>query len=87
MPHGLYHCVNSGHGTWAEVVAVLAKALGVDAATAVEAVPLASVSFAVPRPKFSALSNAALAAHGVTLPHWRDAVGRYAAALPPSCPA
>ena len=84
VPHGLYHCVNSGHGTWAEVVAVLAKALGVDAATAVEAVPLASVSFAAPRPKFAALSNAALAAHGVPMPHWRDAVGRYAAVVGPA---
>ena len=80
VPHGLYHCVNSGHGTWAEVATALADALGVDAATAVETVPLASVAFAVPRPQFAALSNAALAAHGVPLPHWRDAVARYAAA-------
>lgn len=80
VPHGLYHCVNSGHGTWAEVATALADALGVDAATAVEAVPLASVALAVPRPQFAALSNAALATHGVPMPHWRDAVARYAAA-------
>lgn len=80
VPHGLYHCVNSGHGTWVEVATALAEAVGVDPATTVTAVPLASVSFAVPRPKFAALSNAALAAHGVPLPHWRDAVTRYAAA-------
>jgi dTDP-4-dehydrorhamnose reductase len=81
VPHGLYHCVNSGHGTWHDVATALAGALGVNPATAVMAVPLASVSFAVPRPKFAALSNAALAAHGVPLPHWRDALGRYAATL------
>lgn len=80
VPYGLYHCVNSGHGTWAEVATALAEALGVDAAAAVEAVPLASVTFAAPRPQFAALSNAALAAHGVPLPHWRDAVARYTAA-------
>ncbi len=43
----------------------------------------ASVAFAVPRPRFAALSNAALAAHGVSLPHWRDAVTRYAAVTGP----
>ena len=81
VPYGLYHCVNSGHGTWADVARALAEALGADPGAAVEAVPLAAVTFAVPRPRFAALSNAALAAHGVSLPHWRDALGRYAAAL------
>jgi dTDP-4-dehydrorhamnose reductase len=80
VPHGLYHCVNAGHGTWAEVATALADALGVNAAAVVQGVPLASVAFAAPRPQFAALSNAALAAHGVPLPHWRDAVARYAAA-------
>ena len=84
VPHGLYHCVNSGYGTWVDVATALAEALGMTAATAVEAVPLASVPFAVPRPKFAALSNAALAAHGVPMPHWRDAVGRYAAVADPA---
>ena len=33
-------------------------------------------------PTFAALSNAALAAHGVILPGWRDAIARYVQALP-----
>lgn len=81
VPYGLYHCVNSGRGTWLDVATALAEALGVDAATAVTGVPFASVSLAAPRPKFAALSNAALAAQGVALPHWRDAISRYAATL------
>lgn len=78
VPHGLYHCVNSGHGTWLEVATALAEALGVDPATAITAVPFRSVTMTAPRPQYAALSNAALAAHGVTLPHWRDALARYA---------
>lgn len=78
VPSGLYHCVNSGHGTWVEVVTALAEALGVDPAAAVTAVPFRSVTLVAPRPQYAALSNAALAAHGVTMPHWRDAIARYA---------
>lgn len=81
VPPGLYHCVNSGHGTWLDVATALAEGLGVDPAAAVTAVPFRSVTLAAPRPQFAALSNAALAAHGVAMPHWRDAVARYARAL------
>ncbi len=81
MPPGLYHCVNSGHGTWLDVATALAEGLGVDPAAAVTAVPFRSVTLAAPRPQFAALSNAALAAHGVAMPHWRDAVARYARTL------
>ena len=79
VPHGLYHCVNSGHGTWLNVAWALAEAFGVDPHTTVTSVPFESVALVAPRPKFAALSNAALAAHAVSLPHWRDAVVRYAA--------
>ena len=34
-----------------------------------------------PRPRFCALSNRKLAAAGVEMPHWRDAVARYARTL------
>ena len=81
VPFGLYHCVNSGHGTWLDVVTALAEELGVDPAAAVTAVPFRSVTLAAPRPQYAALSNAALAGHGVTMPHWRDAIARYARAI------
>ena len=81
VPYGLYHCVNSGHGTWHGVAVALAVALGRDPAASVTAVPFASVPLVAVRPRFAALSNAALAGHGVTLPHWRDAIARYARAL------
>ena len=57
-----------------------------DPHTAVIPVPFESVTLAAPRPKFAALSNGSLAAHGVVLPHWRDAVGRYAATRGPASP-
>ncbi len=81
VPHGLYHCVNSGHGTWLDLATTLAGDLGVDPAAAITAVPFRSVTMAAPRPQYAALSNAALAAHGVTLPHWRDALARYVRTL------
>ncbi len=80
VPYGLFHCVNSGHGTWLDVALALADALGADH-TAVTPVPFGSVTLTAPRPKFAALSNAALVGHGVVLPHWREAIGRYATSL------
>ncbi|MEP7116619.1 MAG: NAD(P)-dependent oxidoreductase [Acidobacteriota bacterium] len=80
VPSGLYHCVNSGHGTWLDVATVLARELGANPAL-VTGVPFASLSLRAPRPQFAALSNAALAAHGVTLPAWPDALARYVRAL------
>ncbi len=80
VAYGLYHCVNSGAATWLEVATALADAIGVAPAEHVVGVPFSSVTMAAPRPKYAALSNAALAAHGVSLPHWRDAVAAYAAA-------
>ena len=73
---GLYHCVGSGHATWFEVATELAGRLGV--APAVRGVTLEERKLRAPRPRFCALSNRKLAAAGVEMPHWRDAVARYA---------
>lgn len=78
VPTGLYHCVNTGATTWVEVVRTLATALGRDAATQVTPAPFVPEAFPARRPRYAALSNAALAAHGVTLPTWQDALHRYA---------
>jgi dTDP-4-dehydrorhamnose reductase len=78
VPHGLYHCVNSGAATWLEVVRTLAQALGVDPDEAVRPVPFDPSAFPARRPRYAALSNAALSAHGITMPAWQDAIGRYA---------
>ena len=75
--HGLYHCVGSGHATWLEVARELAERLGVQ--PAIRGITVDDLNLRAPRPRFCALSNRKLAAAGVEMPHWRDAVARYAA--------
>jgi dTDP-4-dehydrorhamnose reductase len=72
---GLYHCVNSGSGTWLELARELANRLGV----AANLVPkqFADVKLRAARPQYCALSNGKLHAAGVAMPDWRDALGRY----------
>lgn len=82
VPYGLYHCVNSGHGTWVDVARAIAVESGVDPDRAVAPVPFDPSAFPARRPTYAALSNAALAAHGVTMPLWRDAIARYVRTLP-----
>ena len=74
--HGLYHCVGSGHATWFEVATALAGELGVE--PAIRGITLDELELRAPRPCFCALSNRKLAAAGIEMPHWRDAVARYA---------
>jgi dTDP-4-dehydrorhamnose reductase len=83
VPFGLYHCVNSGATTWVEIARTLAALLGVDPDGAVEPVPFASLVAPAPRPQFPTLSNARLAAAGVMLPPWQDALRRAVARMPP----
>jgi dTDP-4-dehydrorhamnose reductase len=84
VPFGLYHCVNSGATTWVEIARTLAALLGVDPDRAVEPVPFASLVAPAPRPQFPTLSNARLAAAGVVLPSWQDALRRAVARMPPA---
>ena len=72
---GLYHCVNSGATTWHELAQHLADILGVQ--PRLVPVRLADVPLRAPRPRYCALSNAKLAAAGVSMPTWQDALSRY----------
>jgi dTDP-4-dehydrorhamnose reductase len=72
---GLYHCVNSGAATWGEVASEAARLLG--APLRLKPITLATTTLKAPRPRFCALSNARLAAIGITLPTWQDALVRY----------
>lgn len=74
-PPGLYHCVNSGAATWAEIAHEAARLLGQPART--KPMTLETAALAAPRPRYCALSPAKLAAIGITMPDWRDALGRY----------
>lgn len=77
-PWGLYHCVQSGHATWFEIVTALAGELGVDAT--IDRIRNDDLKLRAERPLFGVLSNRKLAQAGVEMPHWRDAVTRYARA-------
>jgi dTDP-4-dehydrorhamnose reductase len=75
---GLFHCVNSGWTTWADLARQVAALLEVPAR--VRAVSMREVTMTARRPLHCALSNARLAAAGVGMPSWRDALARHIAA-------
>lgn len=74
-PFGLYHCVNTGFATWHE----LAREAELCLVRSARLVPIsvADVKLRAARPQFAALSNEKLAAAGVVMPSWRDAIRRY----------
>ena len=76
-PCGLYHCVNDGWASWIDVARELATVAGRPHA-AIEAVDMADAGLKAKRPKFAALSGAKLAAAGIVMPRWQDAIARYA---------
>ena len=73
---GIYHCVGSGHATWFDIATELARHL--EATAGIRGITLDDLELRAPRPRFCALSNRKLASVGVQMPHWRDAVARYA---------
>ena len=74
-PPGLYHCVNSGSATWADVAHEAARIL--DLPLKIKPITLESARLKAPRPRYCALSNARLAAAGIPMPSWQDALARY----------
>jgi dTDP-4-dehydrorhamnose reductase len=74
---GLYHCVNSGAATWEEIAKEVARLLG--RPLQIKGITLESAALKAPRPRYCALSNAKLAAAGMAMPTWNDALARYLA--------
>jgi dTDP-4-dehydrorhamnose reductase len=72
---GLYHCVNAGAGSWLEIAQEVARLIG--RTLRVKQLTLATANLAAARPRYCALSPQKLAAAGIVMPPWRDAVGRY----------
>jgi dTDP-4-dehydrorhamnose reductase len=72
---GLYHCVNSGAVTWKGIAEEVARLLG--RPLRLKPMTLESAQLKAPRPRFCALSNAKLAAAGIVMPDWKDALTRY----------
>ncbi len=71
---GLYHCVNSGRATWEAVAIEAARLLNVT--PRLRRITLEQVRMRAPRPRFCALSNAKLAAAGIVMPRWEEALAR-----------
>jgi len=79
LSSGVYHCVNAGATSWHDVATETARLLG----RSLRAIPLtlATANLVAPRPRYSALSPARLAAGGIVMPGWQDALGRYLSVL------
>jgi len=72
---GLYHCVNTGAATWAEIAQTAAHLLGQP--LRMKPLTLETAALAAPRPRYCAMSNAKLAAAGIPMPTWQAALTRY----------
>lgn len=79
---GLYHCVNAGAASWLEIAAEAARLLG--RTLRPKPLTLASVNLKAVRPRYCALSPARLAAAGIVMPDWKDALGRFLSSAVPS---
>ena len=75
-PSGVYHCVNSGYTTWSGLAHEVARIAGRPDAPITD-VSMDDAQLVAPRPKFAALANAKLAAEGVIMPTWQQAIERY----------
>ena len=75
LPPGVYHCVNEGFATWAEIAGEAARLLGVS--WKMKPLTLGTVALAAPRPRYCAMSPAKLADAGIVMPPWEDALARY----------
>ena len=74
-PYGLYHCVNSGFCTWHELAQELARQAGIT--PRLQPRRYRGMKLRVARPLYAALSNGKLAAAGIAMPSWQDAIARY----------
>jgi dTDP-4-dehydrorhamnose reductase len=81
-PFGLYHCVNSGAASWETVARAVADLLGVP--LRFRPLTLETAGLRARRPRYCALSNKRLAAAGIPMPEWKDALRRYLAADSPA---
>jgi dTDP-4-dehydrorhamnose reductase len=74
-PFGVYHCVNSGVTTWTGIAEAAVRLL--DRPAEIVPVEMGAVSMRAQRPLYCALSNRKLAAAGVSMPSWEEALTRY----------
>jgi dTDP-4-dehydrorhamnose reductase len=75
LPHGIFHCVNSGTCGWDELAREAARLLGRE--PRLKPLTLETAGLRARRPRYCALSNAKLAGSGIPMSHWRDALAEY----------
>ena len=72
---GLYHCVNDGCATWKEIAERAAALMGIE--LRMRALTLETASLRAKRPRYCAMSNAKLAAAGIRLRPWEEALEEF----------
>ncbi|MBV9719553.1 MAG: dTDP-4-dehydrorhamnose reductase [Candidatus Eremiobacteraeota bacterium] len=72
---GLYHAVNDGAVSWYEFARMAANFAG--KSVSLEPICADQWKAAAPRPRFSALANAKLAARDITMPSWQAGIAAY----------
>ena len=72
LPPGLYHCVNDGQATWQEIAERAAALMGTD--LRIRALTLETARLRARRPRYCAMSNAKLAAAGIRMRPWQEAL-------------
>ena len=75
VPAGLYHCVNPGAASWEHIATEAARLL--DVPLRMKPLTLETARLTARRPRYCALSPARLAAAGVVMPTWQDALARF----------
>lgn len=70
MPAGIYHLAAAGHTSWHGFACAIAQQMQSTCAIA----PITTTEYptAATRPNDTRLDTSTLAAHGITMPHWRD---------------
>lgn len=72
---GLYHCVNDGAASWADIAAEAARLLG--RPLRIKPITLETAGLRAARPRYCAMTPAKLASVGIDMPDWKDALRRY----------
>lgn len=72
---GILHLVNEGACTWADFTKEIYRQMGLS--NVVTPINRGGQSGSMKRPAYSVLKNTRAKAHGITLPHWNDALSRF----------
>lgn len=74
LPVGVYHLSADGHTSWHGFACAIADTVGSTA----RVLPITTEEYPTPapRPKDTRLNTAKLAAHGISMPHWRDGLAQ-----------